>query len=69
MENEQNGQEITESIDSTAKDTVETIIQNGVSKEQLQEMLQEILGKQPASIDREQIEAAEQEYFSSHLKY
>lgn len=48
---------------------VETIIQNGVSKEELAEMLKDILGNSDPNADRAAIEAAEKEYFSSHLKY
>ena len=48
---------------------VETIIQNGVSKEELAEMLKDILGNNDPNADAAAIEAAEKEYFSSHLKY
>lgn len=62
-------EEIKEVETPIAKETVETIIQNGVSKEQLQEMLSEILGSQNKVNTREEIERAETEYFTSHLKY
>lgn len=48
---------------------VETIIQNGVSKEELKSMLNEILGTDVTKVDTAAIEAAETEYFGSHLKY
>ena len=71
MENENN--EVTETEENQNQEQkeniVETIIQNGVSKEELAEMLKDILGNNDPNADQAAIEAAEKEYFSSHLKY
>lgn len=69
-------EEIKDEVKDEVKETpeqkeniVETIIQNGVSKEELAEMLKDILGKENPTPDAAAIEAAETEYFGSHLKY
>lgn len=64
-QNEQNQQ----NQEQQKENIVETIIQNGVSKEELAEMLKDILGKEDPNADQAAIEAAETEYFGSHLKY
>ena len=63
-QNEQNQEQ-----NENKENIVETIIQNGVSKEELAEMLKDILGKEDPNADQAAIEAAETEYFGSHLKY
>lgn len=74
MDNEEN--KVVETDENKQQDNnenkeniVETIIQNGVSKEELAEMLKDILGKEDPNADAAAIAAAETEYFGSHLKY
>ena len=73
MENEnkevENQNEQNQEQNENKENIVETIIQNGVSKEELAEMLKDILGKEDPNADQAAIEAAESEYFGSHLKY
>lgn len=73
MENEnkevENQNEQNQEQNENKENIVETIIQNGVSKEELAEMLKDILGKEDPAADQAAIEAAESEYFGSHLKY
>ena len=63
-QNEQNQEQ-----NENKENIVETIIQNGVSKEELAEMLKDILGTSNPETDAAAIAAAETEYFGSHLKY
>ena len=72
MDNEENKVTETEENKQTEEqkdNIVETIIQNGVSKEELAEMLKDILGNSDPNADAAAVAAAEKEYFSSHLKY
>ena len=74
MDNEENKTTETEENNQNQQNQqhesiVETIIQNGVSKEELAEMLKDILGKEDPNADAAAVEAAEKDYFSSHLKY
>lgn len=73
MENEnkevENQNEQNQEQNEQKENIVETIIQNGVSKEELAEMLKDILGKEDPNADAAAIAAAEAEYFGSHLKY
>ena len=73
MENEnkevENQNEQNKEQNENKENIVETIIQNGVSKEELAEMLKDILGKEDPNADAAAIAAAETEYFGSHLKY
>lgn len=64
---EENKEVIQEEQQHEDTNIVQTIIQNGVSREELKEMLQEVL--KPQQSDRSEIEKAEKEYFRSHLKY
>lgn len=73
MENEnkevENQNEQNQEQNENKENIVETIIQNGVSKEELAEMLKDILGTNNPDADAAAIAAAETEYFGSHLKY
>ena len=60
--------ETTEPKKEEAKSIVETIIQNGVSKEELRQMLDEILNK-PAPISNADIAKAEHDYLIGHIQY
>lgn len=52
---------------NVVRETVETIIQNGVSKDELKEMLSEILKQDVETNSREEIEKAEKEYIGAFL--
>lgn len=54
---------------SPKESIVETIIQNGVSKEELKAMLDEILNQKTPEQLKADIEKAEREYFFSHMQY
>ena len=58
-----------EPAQSPAESTMAAIIQNGVSKDELRKMLEEIVADTRPTIGAAEIEKAEKEYFSSHLKY
>ena len=51
-----------------AREVVNTIIQNGVSKEELKAMLQELLKPEEGEEDKAKAEQAEKEYFNAMLK-
>ena len=54
---------------SPKESIVETIIQNGVSREELRAMLDEILNKPTPEQLKADIEKAEKDYFFSHIQY
>lgn len=69
-ENENEIKVTAETASTPAESTMAAIIQNGVSKDELKKMLEEIVADtHSSSLGAADIEKAEKEYFSSHLKY